>query len=501
MKFSVSGHDLNDLNNNLFIVPVPGDTDMTHIWNRIKIPGAEYVPFSHSQFKAKAGETLHLIPRSKNEPCILLVGLGKKPYQDLKMTFLKSTHTYKKWFATQITIILDLLETEDEASISFFAESAIKGIVLGLHEPALYKEDRKEAIYPQHVSFTRGRYAEESILNGAHKGFIKAETIGKVIDLVNAPANYKTPVEMAEWMKRSANSRNYKLMVLEKKDLIEQGWHALLAVNRGSEIPAKCMIAEYTPKHGGENLKTVVLVGKGVTFDTGGLSIKTNDTMYYMKSDMGGAAAVMGTIDLAAALKLKVKVVAIVPTTDNSVDALAIKPGEVINSYSGKTIEVINTDAEGRLILADGLAYAIKNHPCDYLIDLATLTGNIVLALGTEAAGIMTQNDLLAESLSASGQSTGEKLWRMPVWDDYKKHIESDIADIKNLGSKPLAGAITSAKFLEFFTEGHPAYAHIDIAGTAFGAYPTTEGYSGTAFGVDLLIHWLEKLQKDEKTE
>jgi leucyl aminopeptidase len=209
---------------------------------------------------------------------------------------------------------------------------------------------------------------------------------------------------------------------------------------------------------------------------------------------MGGAAAAMGTIEVVARLKLNVHLRVIIPTTDNSVDAQSIKPGDVISSYSGKTIEVIDTDAEGRLILADGLSYAVKNDNPDYLIDLATLTGSIVRSIGTEAAGIMSHNDELVSQLTTMGSKTGEKLWRMPLWEEYGKHMKSDVADIKNLSAKPMAGSITAAKFLEAFVEKHPAWAHMDIAGTAFGAFPTSKAYSGTGYGIDLLTQWLRSI-------
>jgi leucyl aminopeptidase len=235
------------------------------------------------------------------------------------------------------------------------------------------------------------------------------------------------------------------------------------------------------------------LVGKGVTFDTGGVSLKQSTNMHYMKSDMGGAAAVLGTIELAAKLQLPVNLVGIIPATENSIDGLATKPGDVIGSYAGKTIEVIDTDAEGRLILADGLHYAQRNYELDTIIDLATLTGSCVATLGYAAAGLFTNNESLAQSLYESGWQTGEKLWRLPLWDDYKDELKSDVADVKNFHGKPVAGAIVAAKFLEVFVDNHPSWAHLDIAGTAFADSELGSMKSATAFGVRLLTHWLQK--------
>jgi leucyl aminopeptidase len=251
---------------------------------------------------------------------------------------------------------------------------------------------------------------------------------------------------------------------------------------------------EYKPAN--TPIKKVGLVGKGVTFDTGGLSIKPSTNMHYMKSDMGGAAAVMGTMEMAAKLKLPIHLFGVVPATDNSVDAKSIKPGDVIGSYDGKTIEVIDTDAEGRLILADGLAYAVKNFQPDVLIDLATLTGSCIRTLGTYAGGLFSNDDNLIGQLMKASQLTGERLWPLPLWDDYKKEIKSDVADVKNFSGNPSAGAITAAKFLEIFIQGHPSWAHMDIAGVAVSDSEYSTQKSATAFGVRLLICYLESLLK-----
>lgn len=251
------------------------------------------------------------------------------------------------------------------------------------------------------------------------------------------------------------------------------------------------IVTEYSP----ENYeKTVVLVGKGVTFDTGGISIKNSANMHLMKSDMGGAAAVLGAVELAARLQLPVHVVGIIPSTENCVDGASTKPGDVIDSYSGKTIEVIDTDAEGRLILADGLSYALKNYKPDVLLDLATLTGSVVQTLGYSAAGLFTANDTLAAQLAEAGDRTGERLWRLPLWDEYQDEVKSDVAEVRNYHGKPIAGAIVAAKFLEVFTEEHPAWAHLDIAGTAFGDLEFAPNRAGTAYGVRLLVEFLQKV-------
>ncbi|MFN3380336.1 MAG: leucyl aminopeptidase family protein, partial [Runella zeae] len=286
----------------------------------------------------------------------------------------------------------------------------------------------------------------------------------------------------------SGTKYGYLVKVYDEIECAEMGLQALLGVSAGSKNPPRFIVLEY--KHP-EATQKIGLVGKGVTFDTGGVSLKQSTNMHYMKSDMGGAAAVLGTIELAAKLQLPVHVIGVIPSTENSIDGLALKPGDVIGSFSGKTIEVIDTDAEGRLILADGLSYIIKNFQPDVLIDLATLTGSCVATLGYHAAGMFTNNEKLAASLYHSGQQTGEKLWRLPLWDDYKDELKSDVADVKNFHGKPFAGAIVAAKFLEVFVDKHPSWAHLDIAGTAFGDSEFGTMKSSTAYGVRLLIEWL----------
>ena len=308
---------------------------------------------------------------------------------------------------------------------------------------------------------------------------------------MNAPSNYKSPEKLAEWAVESGRENNYKVTILDKNKLHELHMYALLAVSKGSDLPPVMIVTDYAPE---KYEKTIALVGKGVTFDTGGISIKPSANMHLMKSDMGGAAAVLGTVELAAQLKLPVRIIGIIPATENCVDGSSMKPGDVIKSYAGKTIEVIDTDAEGRLILADGLSYAVREFKPDVVIDLATLTGSVIQTLGYEAAGLFSVSDTLAQHLTRAGEKTGERLWRLPVWDEYKEEISSDIADLKNYHGKPLAGAIVAAKFLEVFTDEHPEWAHLDIAGMAFGDNEFAPGRAGTGYGIRLLRDYLSAL-------
>lgn len=324
----------------------------------------------------------------------------------------------------------------------------------------------------------------------AERGRTVADVQMRISDLVNLPSNYKRPNDLGQWAVESGQQYGYRAEAWDRARCEQEGLLALLAVNRGSEDPPAFIIVEY---QGPGASRKIGLVGKGVTFDTGGVSIKPSSNMHLMKSDMGGAAAVLGTVEAAARLQLPVHLVGIVPATDNVVDARSIKPGDVIGSYSGKTIEVIDTDAEGRLILADGLAYLIRNFKPDQVIDLATLTGSTVRTLGYAAAALFTNDEDLAGELYQAGQRVGEKLWRLPLWDDYKDDLKSDVADVRNFSGKPIAGAINAAKFLEIFTEEHPHWAHIDIAGVAMVSSEFGSDRGATAYGVRLLLEFLGK--------
>jgi len=437
-------------------------------------------PANQEMFKAEKGE---LWWYSSKE---LWLGLGKTPKLPVITKIFRSLF-FKRKDRWPSHITLDARGYE-----AGWVGNAVNGIVLGGYDLQLYKTEPK-AVSEFFKSGTLSILADESTeaKRSAENALKTALVQIRIMDLMNAPSNYKKPATLAEWARKSGEENGYSVQVLEKKQLEEQGMRALLAVNKGSDEPPVMIVSEYKPEH---YTKTVALVGKGVTFDTGGISIKPSANMHLMKSDMGGAAAVLGTIELVAQLKLPIRIIGVIPATENSVDGSAMKPGDVIGSYAGKTIEVIDTDAEGRLILADGLHYAVKQYQPDVLIDLATLTGSIIQTLGYEAAGLFTPNDSLAAALTQAADETGERLWRLPVWDEYKEEVSSDIADVKNYHGKPLAGAIVAAKFLEVFTDAHPAWAHLDIAGTAFGDTEFAPGRAGTAYGVRLLIAYLSKL-------
>lgn len=441
-----------------------------------------------SEIKGEVKETTVFFSEYKK---VYVIGLGDKPTFNTVLSAFKNLAFNQK---TKLSdhIALDFSHT-DALDTPENIQAAVNGLMLSTYNIGIYKTDEKQTpsdlkITDAHVYIVSNRVGNTE---SAQRGASIAETQMRVMDLVNSAPNKKIPEVLADWAITSGKTFGYAVQVFDKADCEENNLHALLSVNAGSAFEPRFIIMEYKPDNA---IKKIGLVGKGVTFDTGGISIKPASNMHLMKSDMGGAAAVFGAMELAAKLKLPVHLIGIVPSTENMVDGKSTKPGDVIGSYLGKTIEVIDTDAEGRLILADGLAYMKKNFEPDTIIDLATLTGSVIRTLGYAAAGLFTNNDALCDELIKAGEFTGERLWRLPIWEDYKDDLKSDVADLANFSGKTYAGAISAAKFLEVFIDGHTRWAHLDIAGTAMASNDLGGQRVATAFGVQLLVHFLMSL-------
>lgn len=354
------------------------------------------------------------------------------------------------------------------------------------------KDDRRKKKDLARLVLRTGPDQLAALRQGVDLGSVTGSCQNMARDLVNLPGNMLQAEDISRVAAESGARGGYDIRVFGKEEIESMGMGGLLAVNRGSFYPPTFTVLDYRPE--GAFSKSVALVGKGVTFDSGGISLKPSEGMGEMKSDMSGAAAVIGAVEAAARLKLPVRVVGLIPATDNMPDGSAQKPGDVITTYSGITVEIGNTDAEGRLILADALTYAKKQYDPDIIIDVATLTGACIVALGYSVAGLFCNDDKLADALYNAGQKSGERLWRMPLWDSYDEMIKSDIADVSNLGARG-AGSVTAAKFLEKFVDGHKAWAHIDIAGPAFATGKSEAKASGaTGFGVRLLVDFLRRL-------
>jgi leucyl aminopeptidase len=455
----------------------------------LEVPGTALL----EDFSGKKGEAITLYP-AKAVPAkrVVLLGLGEDPKpRHLEAAIREWVHNRgnRKSGLTGIDL-LRWSPLSADANIPQWAAAAVFGWNLGSYDLAIFHSE-KEAL-PE-----RGRL--QIIAKAVHKTHIYAAaseadqvaaTQARMMDLVNKPNSHVDASHLASWAVESGKAHGFDVEIFDKKRLEKEGFGGLLGVNQGSTKPPAFILMQY--KHPNAK-KTVGLVGKGVTFDTGGISIKGSRNMHLMKSDMGGAAAVLGTMEAAAKLKLQINLIGAVPATDNMPDGNAINPGDVITAYNGKTIEIIDTDAEGRLILADGLGYVEKQFSPDVLIDFATLTGAVVMSLGYEAGGLFTPNDNLAAALYDAGQRSDDRVWRMPVWEEYASMMNSDIADIKNYGGPP-AGAITAAKFLQFFTNNHPAWAHLDIAGMALQQGPFGKDRLATGFGLRLMLSYLQNL-------
>ena len=343
------------------------------------------------------------------------------------------------------------------------AQAITEGALLGIY--SFRRHITREAEYgeiKQLLIVSSDESGLPALEQGCHQGKVMAEAANLARDMVNEPANHMTPTHMAEKAKKLAETCGLELSVLEREQMQELGMGALLGVAQGSRQPPKFMVLHYRGDDSGEI--DVALLGKGITFDSGGISIKPSAKMDEMKGDMAGGAAVMAAISAIAQLKPKINVMAIIPATENLPSENALKPGDVLTAMSGKTIEIISTDAEGRLALADALGYARKFN-AKSIVDVATLTGACVIALGTVCTGAFTNNQELVDKVIAAGAGAGELIWQMPMYDQYKKQNKSNVADIKNVGGRD-GGAITAAQFLAEFA-GDTPWVHLDIAGTS----------------------------------
>jgi leucyl aminopeptidase len=371
-----------------------------------------------------------------------------------------------------------------------------EGVFLGDYRFQKYKTQNKEEDSYQGLRKVELLTAMPitAVRRSAARAQNSANSVMTARDMAHEPGNGWTPSHFADYAMGLTESLPLHCTILDKKDMIDLGMGGILAVNKGSEEPPKIVILEYVPK---KRKETILLVGKGLTFDSGGISLKPAQGMMDMKYDMCGGAAVLSAMETIACEKLGIGVVAIVPATDNMAGGGALKPGDIITHYGGITSEIESTDAEGRLILADALAYGIEKFQPVCVIDLATLTGSVIFALGHHYSGLLSNDDQLADKLIAVGKACGEPLWRLPLGEMYFKQIKSQIADIKNTGGKP-AGCITAAEYLHQFV-GKTSWAHIDIAGTAWNftekTYIPAGGPSG--FGVRILIEFLRRWKND----
>jgi leucyl aminopeptidase len=428
---------------------------------------------------------------------IVLAGVGKKSdltMEKLRCVFATAAKHVRSLTLKEFSTSLDFIESKE--SIEHTVQAVVEGAVLGLYQYTNYKTvDKDKKGDPKEFTIVEER---EDVCKFIRSAAESVEIVMKAVffarDMVSAPGNEMTPTAMAGEARKIAARKNVKLRVLDERKLKKIGMNALLGVAKGSAEPARFIILEYSGATK-EDLP-VALVGKGLTFDSGGISIKPAEKMEEMKSDMAGGAAVMGAIMAAADLRLPVNIVGLIPATENLPGGRAYKPGDILKSLSGKTIEIISTDAEGRLILADALTYAERFKPAA-LIDLATLTGACVIALGDLAIGMLGTDKELKNKISDAAEKTGERVWELPLWEDYHELIKSDVADYKNTGGRP-GGAITAAAFLSKFI-GKSPWVHLDIAGPAWLTKDRSYIPKGaTGIGVRLLVQFLKDWQKKD---
>ncbi len=411
----------------------------------------------------------------------LVIGLGEREEIDPERLRILAALAAKEAGRLEVDSIAWLLpDTGDDAAAT---EAVVTGTILGAYRFDRFKGSSADDPPPPALKSLTLK-APEAAAAAAETARVYAEAQNRARDLQNTPANFAMPSFLAARAEEiAADHDGVSVDVLGPEQIAAKGMGGLVAVSRGGGEPARLIVLRYA---GGGAGPTLGLVGKGVTFDTGGISLKPGAGMHEMKFDMSGAAAVLEAVAAIAELGLAIDLVAVVPSTENMPSGSAIKPGDVITQYNGKTVEVNNTDAEGRLILADALAYAVELG-AERVVDLATLTGAVVIALGSTFAAVIANDDELAAAVARAGEESGELTWRLPLHPEFKAMMKGTVADLSNLASKRKAGTITAAAFLEEFV-GETPWAHIDIAGTAWDVGREYTGNDGSGFGVRLLV-------------
>eukprot|EP00170_Pyropia_yezoensis_P002781 contig_11718_g2787 len=458
-------------------------------------------------FSGSAGSSTPILrmPSGGSVKRVALVGLGKAgspkvdaAYRDAGSFAIKTGLTLKAAQAVRMAFAdLDsptgLAAVAEGAHLAMFSDSRFKGTL----KASVTAEKKREERLPRTLSLSGVSVAASDVSGAIGRGAALAAGVTLTKQLVAAPANVVTPTSLAETAQGIAAAfPDCECEILEQADCEALGMGSFLAVGRGSSEPPKFIHLTYKPA-GASAVKKVCLVGKGITFDSGGYNIKAGagSMIALMKFDMGGSGTVLGAARAIAELKPNVEVHFIVASCENMVSANAYRPGDIITASNGKTIEVGNTDAEGRLSLADALVFAEKLGDVDYIVDLATLTGAMIVSLGHDVAGLFSTNDGLAEALTSAGKATGDPMWRLPLVESYREGLNSSLADMNNIGGKG-AGSITAALFLREFVKKTP-WAHIDIAGTAW----SEKKGGATGFGVRALCHWVSSLEKDTPAE
>jgi leucyl aminopeptidase len=495
MKIAVKSGKIDTIKTELTILGrFEDEKSMTQALTRLdkSLKGIVKESIDSKEFKGKPNEilllhTIGMLPSRR----LMLVGLGKKDefrLDTLRKAMASAARKGKAIHVKSITIGLEIDRIRDHP-VEDLARAVVEGLVLGLYRFGDYSAEEENAGEVKSIQII---VEDPKSLRAARKGVgvgqIVAESVNLTRDLNNTPGNRATPGYLAGKARSIARRHGLTCTVMNHRELEKRKMGAILAVGGGSDRKPRLIVLQH--KGGGRAGEKIVLVGKGVTFDSGGISIKPGAEMDKMKYDKSGAVVVMGVMSAVARLGIPLNVIGIIPAAENLPSGTAYRPGDILKTYSGKTVEVINTDAEGRLIMADALSFGLKYKPAA-MIDIATLTGACVIALGSVAAGLMGNNDDLQAELVGSGERTGERVWRLPLWDEYREFLKSEHAEIKNVGGRE-GSVITAGKFLQEFVEDVP-WAHLDIAGTSWsdkGGPYIPKGSTG--MGVRLLVDFLE---------
>ena len=433
--------------------------------------------------KGKEGECHKFFGENKR---FLLLGLGDK--EKFNTESMRNAGGRAAKYALKENCQSICVESFHSKTDETYTRALTEGLILGSYQFRDYitqKDSDDKTVLIESADILNGNKS------GIAQGIAVSQSICLARDLGNHPGNVTTPSYLAKRAKDISKKSEMKCTIFDREQFTEMGMGALAGVAQGSDEPPKFILLEYFG--GKENENPVCLVGKGLTFDSGGISIKPSNKMDQMKYDMCGSAVVLGVMNAISKLKPSLNVVCAISSTENLSGSKAYKPGDILTAYNGKTIEVLNTDAEGRLILADALSYVSKNYDPEYILDFATLTGAVVIALGHIATGIMGTDKTLIQRIKNSSKITGEKVWEFPLWDEYCKQIKSKIADVKNIGAPSQAGSIAGGAFLKEFVGDNIPWAHFDIAGTAWGGeeQPTTQKDSATGAIIRLVLDLL----------
>ncbi|MGK5091957.1 leucyl aminopeptidase [Deltaproteobacteria bacterium TL4] len=497
IKIEYLAQSLSNMKLNAVVVFMPEKTDVEacdlgHLPNPLKKALTQALALKI--FSGKIGSSQLLFPVSNAIPLLLAVGLGD--VKDIDGEALrraagkagKSIHALKA--ETIGVVVPSFLKKKLKTKIGTIVT---EGLLLGNYRFDTYKSKKEEDELPQEKLTLKFLDPNKSTSSKAvQSGELRAEATNYARTLGNTPANDMTPSLLVESAKQMAETSQLQLSVLEEEEMAALGMNLLLGVSQGSREPAKLIILEYRhPKA----QKTLALVGKGITFDSGGLSLKSGKGMEEMKFDMCGAAAVLGAMKVIGQHKPHINVIGVIPATENLLGGNAQRPGDIVKSHSGKTVEIINTDAEGRLILGDALSYTSQTFSPDAIIDLATLTGACIVALGHHVTAAITNDSKLLKSVIKAGNDSGERIWELPGYKDYEEGLKSGNADLQNITNAG-AGTITAGLFLKNFIDDIP-WVHLDIAGTAWGVkgidyHPNT---NATGVGVRLLVDWVFSFQ------